>query len=119
MRHVVGRHSDTQATPPSESTLLILMSLAGEPRHGYAILKDVEHLSEGRVVLSTGTLYGALKRLLIDRWIEEVEDEDSARDRRTYRLAAAGHRVLVSEINKMKRYARLATSRIAAEVPAQ
>ena len=50
--------------PLTEPVLLILMSLAGQPRHGYSILKDVERMSDGRVVLSTGTLYGALRRLL-------------------------------------------------------
>ena len=64
MRHIATRHIEPQGTSPSESTLLILLSLAEEPRHGYSILKDVEYLSEGRVVLSTGTLYGALKRML-------------------------------------------------------
>lgn len=115
MRHVVGRHSEVPATPPSESTLLILLSLASEPRHGYAILKDVEHLSDGRVVLSTGTLYGALKRMLSDRWIEQVEDEDASRDRRTYRLTAGGHSVLASEVNRMKHFTRLASLRLAGE----
>ena len=57
--------------------LLILLSLAGQPRHGYSILKDVEQMSDGRVVLSTGTLYGALRRLLEDDWIERIEEEDS------------------------------------------
>ena len=46
--------------------MLILISLADQPRHGYALLKDVEALSGGRVRLSTGTLYGALRRLLED-----------------------------------------------------
>ena len=50
--------------PLTEPVLLILLSLAGEPRHGYSILKDVEQMSDGRVCLSTGTLYGALRRLL-------------------------------------------------------
>ena len=48
----------------SEPVLLILLSLAEQPRHGYAILQDTEQMSEGRVRLSTGTLYGALRRLL-------------------------------------------------------
>ena len=51
-------------TPLREPTLFILLALSKERKHGYAILKDVEVLSEGRVVLSTGTLYGALARLL-------------------------------------------------------
>jgi DNA-binding PadR family transcriptional regulator len=56
--------------PLSEPVLLILLSLAEQPCHGYAILKDVEEMSDGRVVLSTGTLYGALRRMLDDDWIE-------------------------------------------------
>ena len=73
MRHIAARNSEPynpDAAPPlSEAVLLILLSMAEEPRHGYAILKDVEELSHGRVRLSTGTLYGALRRMLDDRWI--------------------------------------------------
>jgi len=46
----------------SEPVLLILLSLAEQPRHGYAILGDTERMTGGRVRLSTGTLYGALSR---------------------------------------------------------
>ncbi len=55
--------------PLTETVLLILVSLAERPRHGYSILKDVEKVSVGRVVLSTGTLYSALRRLLEEGWI--------------------------------------------------
>ena len=58
----------------SEPVLLVLLSLAEQPRHGYSILKDVESMSGGRVLLSTGTLYGALQRLLDNGWIERVEE---------------------------------------------
>ena len=54
----------TQELPLSEAVFLILLSLAEGPKHGYAIMKDVHELSAQRVSLSTGTLYGALKRLL-------------------------------------------------------
>ena len=47
-----------ESLPLTEPVLLILLSLAGQPQHGYSILKDVERMSDGRVVLSTGTLYG-------------------------------------------------------------
>lgn len=119
MRHVAVRHKETPTASPSESTLLIMLSLAAEPRHGYAILKDVEHLSDGRVALSTGTLYGALKRMLTDQWIEQLEDETPGRDRRTYRLTAAGHSVLASEVHRMKRFIRLAGLRLAEEIAAR
>ena len=56
--------------PLTEPVLLILLSLAEKPRHGYSLMKDIESLSNGRVRLSTGTLYGALRRLLEDLWIE-------------------------------------------------
>ena len=60
MRHVMER-------PISEPVFLILVSLADKPRHGYALMKDIEALSEGRVRLSTGTLYGAIRRLLEEK----------------------------------------------------
>ena len=59
----------------SEPVLLILLSLAEQPRHGYAILQDTEQMSEGRVRLSTGTLYGALRRL-IEEMLRGLHDAD-------------------------------------------
>lgn len=104
-----------EALPLTEPVLLILMSLAGQPRHGYSILKDVERMSNGRVVLSTGTLYGALRRLLDDDWIERFEDDDTSRGKQAYRLTPQGRRTLQMEVDRMKHLARLATMRVAAE----
>ena len=67
--------------PLSEAVFFILLSLAPGPKHGYAIMKDVQALSDSRVGLSTGTLYGALKRLLDGgrvRRVDEVQDELAA-----------------------------------------
>jgi DNA-binding PadR family transcriptional regulator len=101
------------AAPLSEPVLLVLLSLAEQARHGYAILKDVEHMSGGRVRLSTGTLYGALRRLLEEDWIERVEVEKTARDRRAYRLTLRGRRNLQLEIERMRHLTKLATARTA------
>jgi len=90
-----------------------MMSLAEQPRHGYSILKDVERMSSGRVLLSTGTLYGALQRLMGDGWIERVQEEDAPRDRRTYRLTSRGRRILQMEIERMRGLTKLAALRIA------
>jgi DNA-binding PadR family transcriptional regulator len=103
------------ALPLTEPVLLILLSLAGEPRHGYSILKDVERMSEGRVVLSTGTLYGALRRLLDDDWIERFEERDASRGRQAYRLTSQGRRNLQLEVSRMKHLTRLANLRVAAK----
>ena len=100
-----------QSLPLTEPVLLILLSLAGQPRHGYSILKDVEEMSDGRVLLSTGTLYGALRRLLDDGWIERVAEADSPRGRQSYRLTSGGRRNLQMEITRMRRLTRLANLR--------
>ena len=102
-----------ESLPLTEPVLLILMSLAGQPQHGYAILKDVERMSNGRVVLSTGTLYGALRRLLDDDWIERFDDEDTSRGKQAYCLTSQGRRNLQLEIDRMKHLTRLASLRVA------
>ena len=109
----MSRKAMTSDLPLTEPVLLILLSLAGQPQHGYAILKDVERMSDGRVVLSTGTLYGAIRRLLDDDWIERFEEEDASRGRQAYRLTAQGRRNLQLEIDRMKHITRLASLRAA------
>ena len=99
--------------PLTEPVLLMLLSLAERPRHGYSILKDVERISGGRVKLSTGTLYGALRRLLDDAWIERVEEDESPRDRRPYRLTPRGRRNLQLEVERMRHLTKLAALRVA------
>jgi len=99
--------------PLTEPVLLVLLSLAEQPRHGYSIIKDVEQVSAGRVVLSTGTLYGALQRLLAQGWIEHFEEDESSRDRRAYRLTARGRRNLQVEVERMKQLTKVAVLRIA------
>jgi DNA-binding PadR family transcriptional regulator len=108
MRHDVERHID----PLTEPVLLILLSLAEEPRHGFAMLKDIEELSGGRVRLSTGTLYGAIRRMLDDAWIEPHVEEDAPRGRQAYQLTSIGRRVLQGEIGRMKLLARVANVRL-------
>ena len=102
-----------ETLPLTEPVLLILLSLAGQAQHGYSILKDVEQMSGGRVVLSTGTLYGALRRLLDEDWIERLEEKDTPRGRQTYRLTSTGRRNLQLEVSRLKHITRLASLRVA------
>ena len=91
--------------PLREPTFFILLSLSPGPKHGYAILKGVENLSEGRVKLSTGTLYGAIKRLLDRGWIRRVNDplpNSTERERKAYDLTELGRRVMNAEITRLK-----------------
>lgn len=101
--------------PLSEATFFILLSLASGPRHGYAILKEVEALSKGRVLLSTGTLYGALKRLLEGGWVERLEETEapeSGRERKAYRLTPLGRRILKAETKRLRTLAGMAELRL-------
>jgi DNA-binding PadR family transcriptional regulator len=100
--------------PLTETVLLILASLAGGPRHGYALMQDISRLSNGRVRMSTGTLYGALPRLLEAGWIERHSQEDTARDKQAYRLTATGRAQLAAELDRMKQLARAAGVRLRA-----
>jgi DNA-binding PadR family transcriptional regulator len=91
----------------------VLLALGDGEKHGYAILKEVEQQTDGRVRLSTGTLYAIIKRLLIDGSIQECrnrppEEEDDQR-RRYYRLTPSGCQVAVAEAERMERL--LATAR--------
>ena len=92
--------------------MLILLSLADQPRHGYALMRDIEDLSKGRVRLSTGTLYGALRRLLEDRWIERFEQPDTSREKQAYRLTPVGRKQLQWELDRMRQLTRVATARL-------
>jgi DNA-binding MarR family transcriptional regulator len=60
---------DMVDTPLTPALFHVLLSLADGEKHGYAILKEVAARTDGKVVLSTGTLYGIIKRLLADGWI--------------------------------------------------
>jgi DNA-binding PadR family transcriptional regulator len=98
-----------EALPLSEPVLMILLSLAEQPRHGYSILKNVEEMSDRRVRLSTGTLYGAIRRLLDGGWIERFKEDDSSRGRQAYRLTPRGRQILRLEVIRMKQLTRVAS----------
>lgn len=100
-------------SPVTEPVLLILLSLAEQPRHGYAILQDTQAMSDGRVRLSTGTLYGALARLQEAGLIERVKSNDQSRGKQAYRLTATGRRNLQAEVSRLKQLARVADLRVA------
>jgi DNA-binding PadR family transcriptional regulator len=106
------RNKTTASKPLTEPVLLILLSLAEKPRHGYRLMQDIESLSNGRVQLSTGTLYGALRRLLEDLWIERFAQDDTSREKQAYKLTPAGRRQLHAELERMRQLTRVATTRL-------
>jgi PadR family transcriptional regulator, regulatory protein PadR len=86
-----------------EPTVFILTALARGRLHGYGILGAVEDLSDGRITLSTGTLYGALERLERDGYVAfDGEETDGGPPRRYYALTASGRELLTAEVEQMR-----------------
>lgn len=86
-----------------EPTFLLLTALTGGPRHGYALISDVERLSEGRVRLRPGSLYGSIDRLTEDGFIHEVGTEIvDGRQRRYYDLTEEGLAALATQTQQIQ-----------------
>jgi DNA-binding PadR family transcriptional regulator len=101
--------------PLSPPVFHILLALVDEERHGYGIMQEIKIRTEGQVRLVPGTLYGAIKRLLAQKLIEEVDARpDPAIDderRRYYRLTDFGQRVLRAEAARLASLARQAEAK--------
>ena len=91
----------------TEPAMLVLSSLAGGPKHGYAIIQDVREMAS--VGLGPGTLYGALARLEQRGLIEALPPEDR---RRPYRLTAAGATALEQRLNALERVTQIGLRRL-------
>jgi DNA-binding PadR family transcriptional regulator len=87
--------------PLTPALFHVLLSLVDGDKHGYAIMKEVAERTSGKVQLSTGTLYGIVKRLLADGWVRESAAGSTDR-RRAYRLTAFGRRVALAEAERLR-----------------
>jgi DNA-binding PadR family transcriptional regulator len=110
-------HRPTDAMDPllplSPAVFHILLALADQERHGYAIMRDIEQRTDGLVRVGPGMLYGSIKWLLADGLIEPAlarSDEGNER-RRHYRLTAAGRRLLKAEATRLEAAVGLARVR--------
>jgi DNA-binding PadR family transcriptional regulator len=96
-----------RAGPASDPELLILSSLADGPKHGYAIMSDIETFAD--VTVGPGTLYTALTRLVEKRLIAP---QSSPGRQRPYRLTAQGAASLTEQLNQMRRVASVGLARL-------
>ena len=103
---------DSPTSSVSEQVFLILLSLAAGRKHGYAILKDVEAMSAGALLLSTSTLYGALGRLEHQGLVGRVPVEPEVAPglpRKVYELTPQGGALLHAEAARLRRMTALTT----------
>ena len=97
------KEDTTSFLPLSPATLHILLSLAGEELHGYAIMQEVQRQSEGKYRLGPGTLYDNLQKMIERRLVEDLGQRAGDEDprRRYYRLSPLGRGVLTAEIARL------------------
>jgi DNA-binding PadR family transcriptional regulator len=99
--------------PMTGQAFFVLTALADAPRHGYGIVGEVAELSEGRVRLKIGSLYGVLDRLAGEGLIEpDREEAHDGRLRRYYRLTRRGRRALAEEAQLRAATARVVRARL-------
>ena len=112
----LGKRRTVESYLPLTPALFhVLLALADGEKHGYVISKEIARRTNNEVKLSTGTLYGIIKRLLDDAMIEEsAERPDFSLDdqrRRYYRLTKLGKAVAEAEAERMERVLALARSK--------
>ena len=93
----------------------ILLALSDQPLHGYAIMRQVEDQTEGRMRMGPATLYGSIQTLLEAGMIEEVDapSEDEGQDgrRRYYRISSAGRKIAREEAERLAGALRIARTK--------
>jgi len=101
--------------PLPSAAFQILLALADGDLHGYAIMRQVEEQSGGRVRLGPGTLYGSIQTLLEENLIEEVDSDNggtaATERRRYYRLTASGRKTARNEAERIADLVRVARAR--------
>jgi DNA-binding PadR family transcriptional regulator len=119
---VVYRYIDHRATMPKRkldplpsAAFQILLALAEEDLHGYAIMRQVEEQTGGRVRLGPGTLYGSIQSLLEEKFLEEVDLGDDIKAgqerRRYYRLTTSGRKLARAEAERLADLLRVARAK--------
>ena len=87
--------------PLTEAVYYILLAVRN-PNHGYGIIQEVQEMTEGRVTLGPGTLYGAINSLLDKEWIELYSEEKQSRKKKSYIITSSGKEVFNSEVARLK-----------------
>lgn len=109
----MGRFDDASSyLPLSPAMLHILLALAAEDRHGYAIMQEIVQQSQGQYKIGPGTLYDNLQKMMNQGLVEESRRASRNEDprRRYYRLTGFGKSVLAAEVNRLEEVVREAKS---------
>ena len=112
---MINKHEVDSLLPLPPATFHILLAVAGEDRHGYAIIQDVAVRTGGELKLSAGTLYRSIQRMLEQGLIEETRDrpapEEDDERRRYYRITPLGTAVAKAEARRLTQLVRMARAK--------
>jgi DNA-binding PadR family transcriptional regulator len=95
--------------PPA--ALYVLLALSDGERHGYAIIKEIEALTDGALTILPGTLYRIMRQLVDDGWIVETGADTKDERRRYYRLTPRGRKAAQTEVARMAMIVSIARQR--------
>lgn len=98
---ISGGESMEKMIPLTESMFYILLALKN-PNHGYGIIQEVENLTNKRVSIGPGTLYGAINIMLEKKWIELFSEDKSSRKKKEYLITGLGKEVFYQEAERLK-----------------
>jgi DNA-binding PadR family transcriptional regulator len=96
--------------PLAPRVFYVLLALAEEERHGYAISKTVEEMTRGSVRLTPGSLYPLVHQMVLDGWIAPAAEDSADTRRRRYKLTPHGRRVAQAEARRLDEVVRMARS---------
>lgn len=105
LRNFRKEESVEKSTPLTEALFYILLSVR-KPNHGYGIIQEVERLTEGRVVLGPGTLYGAIQTMTAKGWIRIYSEETESRKKKEYIITDLGRRIFEEERKRLEELLR-------------
>ena len=91
----------TNSTQLTEAIFYILLAVR-TPNHGYGIIQDISDMTDGRVVLGPGTLYGAINSMLTKGWIRLYSEDKESRKKKEYLLTSFGRDVFLNEVDRLK-----------------
>jgi DNA-binding PadR family transcriptional regulator len=107
----MGRREAEALLPLKPSWLQVLLSLAGDARHGYAIMQEVAERTGGKVRLWPATLYGTIRQLEEEGLVRSDPHGSDDPRRRCYQLTPLGREVLAAEMRRLEQLVRLARAR--------
>lgn len=87
-------------TPLTEALFYILLAVR-TPNHGYGIIQDISQMTDKRLILGPGTLYGAINSMLTKKWISLYSEDKESRKKKEYLITNEGKKVFKNEVNRL------------------